>query len=621
MSISVLSGRCGRAAAILAAVFVLARCDLPTEPPRFDLTTGINAPLLVDKTFVLLGPSDTGFDGLIDTTSARFASIFTVDASNQTLAISQELDGFETELPGSLLPQVDVDAFDVSFSASDIVPQAGENGSDQEIQFMPNGSSFGEGGAIALDVPDIRFSSDDDYVELGGGALRIESLINEFDVSFDDLLVSVPSLRHAPYGEADSLVIRFEKLGDAPGKVQLRPVGRKSGPRSEEIDLSGYRLYASGNQLSYYVLARTETSDDVRTINTSEHLQFAVRIREISVTALSAELEPLNVSVSKDVNQDGRLDVLDEEEADVVAFDGLSIFGGVDLGEFELSGTELRLNVRSNIAADFALYAAIVGIDDDGESVYLEGRGSAAVQRTDAASAFFSAGGAPLDTQHLIRLDLEGAPSPDQPVERTIVLNDKNSNVDAFISRVPTELRMVARLIIQPDGGQVHLREPFLLETSFGATIPLAISNGISLDKTFDADLSDLEDVVSDSNMARIDEAEIELSYGNGLPIGLDLQIDVLDALDEVVASFPKSGQSMQVEPASTDGSGLATQTAEGSFSLGVARADLEAMSRGKRIRLRFALTTDDGGQARLRATDTFTMRLRGSFHVRISAD
>ena len=621
MSSSALTGSCGRAAAILAAVLVLARCDLPTEPPRFDLTTGLNAPLLVDRTFVLLGPSETGYDALIDTTVARFDSIFAVDASNQTLSISRELDGFESDLPEGLLPHLDVSPIDFSFSADVLSPMATSGDPGVDIPIQPDGTSFGEGNVVTLELPEIRSFDEGDYVELAGGVLRVDDLTNEFDVAFDELLVSVPSLRRAPYGPSDSLVVRFEHFADSPDDLQFRQVDRQSGPRREEVDLSGYRLYAAGKELSYYVLARSETTDDVRFIHSSERLRLAVRIEEVTVSEVSADLEPLDVAVTTDLNADGRIDVLDDGEANVVAFDGLSVFGGVRPVELELTGSELRLNVRSNIGADFALYAAILGIDDEGNAAYLEGMGSAAVQGTDPATAYFSAGGAPIDPRYLIRLQFEGAPSSDQQVERTIVLDDQNSNVDAFLSRIPTELRMVARLVIQPDGGPVHLREPFLLETSFAATIPLAVASGISLDKTFDADLSNLESVASDSNTATIDEANIELTYGNGLPLGLDLEIDVLDADGDVVVTFPRDGDGMHVEPASTDASGIATKASSGTFSLDVSRADIEAMSRGKRVRLRFSMTTDQNGRARLRATDTFTMRLRGAFRVRLSAD
>lgn len=621
MSSSTRLDRNGRAIAVLAAVLLLAGCDLPTEPPRFELTTGLHAPLLVDKTFVLLGPSDTGFDALIDTSSVRFDSIFTVDASNQTIAILQELDGFEFELPEELLPTLAVDPVEVSFSADVISTSDPQGGLQDEIAFQPGGESFGEGNVVALDGADIRFSRPDDYVELTRGTLRIADLLNEFDVSFDEVLVSVPALRRAPFGPADSLVIRFEDLTDSPDDLRFHQVNRKGGPRNEEIDLSGYRLYAFGNEISYYVFGRNETTAEVRYISTSEHLRLSIRIEDIVVSALSAELEPLEVSASQDVNQDGRLDVLDDGEANVVAFEGLNVFDDIELDNVQLTGAELRAHVRSNIAADFALFAVIVGIDDHGEAFYLEGKGSNAVEATDLAAAIFSAGGAPIDPQYMIRLDLEGVPTPDHQVTRTVVLNEQNSNVDAFISRLPSELRMVARLVIQPDGGHVQLREPFLLETSFGASIPLAVSSGILLDKTFDADLSALENVASDSNDATIEEAEIELSYGNNLPLGLDLQVDFLDADGGIVTSFPKADQSMHVDPASTDASGIAMQPTEGTFAIRVSRTDLEAMSRGERIRLRFALTTDNNGPARLRATDTFTMRLRGNLRVRISAD
>ncbi len=615
------TGKKYRVAAGLIAVLLLGRCDVPTEPPRVDLTTGFNAPLLVEKTFVLLGPSDTGFDALIDTTSSDFGSMLSVDPSDQTIALYQETDGFHTDLSERFLPSVDVAPIDVSFSADEIAAAENGGGSQDETWFKPNGESFGTTDAAALGVEGVRFDGDADYARLSAGWLRIESLVNEFDMAFEDLLISVPSLRHAPYGAGDTLVIHFRDVVSVPEDHLFRMIDRQSGPRDESVDLTGYRLYPQGNEITYSVLGRNETSDEARIIQSTDRLRLAVRIEDAAVSDLNADIDPLDVSVSDDANGDGRVDVLDDNEAGVTAFDGLNLFEDVDLSDVQLAGSELRLRIRTNVAADFALYAVIAGVGEAGEPVYLKGRGSAAVDPADPFTPPFSAGPALVDPADMIRLEVAGASSPDQAAERTVVLDAENSNIDAFVSRVPRQLRVAARMVIQPDGGRVHLRTPFLLETSIGTSIPLAVTGGSSFHTSFGADLSALEGAAADAGDVAVVRSELELDYANSLPLGLDLQVDVLDGAGSVVASFPKDGETLHVEPAATDAAGLAEQPGKGRFTIGASRADLEALSRGERIRLQFALTTDGDGRARLRATDTFTMRLRGRFDVRIRVD
>ncbi|WP_243664586.1 hypothetical protein [Rhodothermus marinus] len=53
----------------------LSRCEMPTGAPDFSFESSLQAPLLLEKTFVLLGPQE-GTDALIDTTvtgSIRFS--------------------------------------------------------------------------------------------------------------------------------------------------------------------------------------------------------------------------------------------------------------------------------------------------------------------------------------------------------------------------------------------------------------------------------------------------------------------------------------------------------------------------------------------------------------------
>lgn len=606
-------------AALLAACAATAGCDVPTEPPDFEFTTRVSAPLLVDKTFVLVGPDAAGREALIDTTSQAFRSVFTVDPADRTLAIGQEIEGFDLSIPGGFLPTPDLDPIDLSFSAEDVFGRTYEEGN--EIPIQPNGESFDASGSLRLDIEGVRFTDAGDYVELGGGTLYLERIVNEFDVALDEFVISIPSLRRPPYEQSDFLVVRFEGTADRPDELRFPKIDRESGPRREQVDLEGLRLFPVGNELTYHLFGRIETTDEVRLIRAHEELRLTIRMEEPTVSAVAAEMDPLDVVVSSDANGDGQLDVLDDREAQIAAFDGLGVFDDLEFEGFELLGSELRLNVRSNVAADAALFAVVLGVDEDGQRIYLEGKDETAVSASDPVLDRFVAAGAPVDHRRLIRLDLEGAPSPEQPADRSIVLDARNSNVDAFLSRAPTELRMAALLVVQPDGGRVVLREPFELDTGFGVRIPLSVASGFSIDRTFEADLSGLEDAVSDSSTAAVDEIELEVDYANGLPFGVDLRIAVLDEEGVVVVTLPKSGSAMRVSPGATDETGIVTAPAHGTFSFGADRADLRALSRGDGMRLQFAVTTAGGGPARLRADDTFTLRLRGSFQVQLTAD
>ena len=60
-------------------------CDIPTESPDFSFTSSVRAPLILDKTFVLLGPDENGYEPLIDTTAGEFDTLFSSEASSKRL--------------------------------------------------------------------------------------------------------------------------------------------------------------------------------------------------------------------------------------------------------------------------------------------------------------------------------------------------------------------------------------------------------------------------------------------------------------------------------------------------------------------------------------------------------
>ena len=91
-------------------------CDLPTEAPSFDFTTSIGAPLLLDQTYVLIGPGETGHAALIDTTKTDLDTLFSVEPGNQTLFLNQELDEMEIGELDGVFGEIDLNAIEVDLN-------------------------------------------------------------------------------------------------------------------------------------------------------------------------------------------------------------------------------------------------------------------------------------------------------------------------------------------------------------------------------------------------------------------------------------------------------------------------------------------------------------------------
>lgn len=99
---------------LLVGALVVA-CDLPTTAPTLETETGVNAPVVVGKTFFFLGGPESEYEPLIDTTTSRFDSLFTVSGSEGSISIEEEVSSFDL---GSLDQALDEAAEGVGMNTS-----------------------------------------------------------------------------------------------------------------------------------------------------------------------------------------------------------------------------------------------------------------------------------------------------------------------------------------------------------------------------------------------------------------------------------------------------------------------------------------------------------------------
>lgn len=489
------------------------------------------------------------------------------------------------------------------------------------LSFTPDAETFNTDGIFDLDVDDVRFTSDADYVTLKSGALEISDLLNGLDLGLARVDISLPDFRLPPYGVGDTLVISFQGSFDNPEAFKYRKIDRNEGPRDISVDLSDVRVYPLDNQLTYHISATSEAAASTRTIDASDEISASIQVRDAEIGTVSAFIEPFATDVTDDANGDGQLDVLDDAEAALTSLDNLDDLADQDIDGLSFSGSEFTFNIQTNITTDLDLYAVLVGATSDGQTVFLSGKGPNAVSAADTMAAGFTAGGAPVRPEDMIRLSIEGAPVPGQTVTRTVVLDASNSNVDAFISELPQEVRYVGRALVQAGGGHDVLVEPFELSASIGASIPVNIGGDFSFSDVLDANLSDLSDLTDPTKDVLVEGAALRLSYENGIPLGLDARLEVLDALGEVTVAFPTEGNpALRLEPAKTDANGTAAEMRPGMVEIPVSEDELRRLSRGQQIRLVLGFETDPSGpSARLRTDDTVKLSLQGDFRFEVN--
>ena len=106
-------------------------CDVPSSGPSLETETGVNTPVVVNKTFSFLGGTESRHEPLIDTTTSQFDSLFAVAETDQSISIEEEVSAFDF---GSLDQALDeaTEGIGASASISERVMQ-GSDLASQEI--------------------------------------------------------------------------------------------------------------------------------------------------------------------------------------------------------------------------------------------------------------------------------------------------------------------------------------------------------------------------------------------------------------------------------------------------------------------------------------------------------
>ena len=491
-----------------------------------------------------------------------------------------------------------------------------------ELYFIPEAEEFTSNGVLDIDVDDVSFESGQEFVELESGTLLIEEITNEMNMDMEELRFSLPGFRVPPYSPADSLVIQFQGTSQNPSSFQYSQLTGETTLENIAIDLANVRIYPVDNQATYNVFAVSEAGEPTN-LSTTDQIRAALAPQNMQISRVQAIMTGSAIDLTEDANNDGVLEIMSNAEAEVMDLGSLSELNEYDLDGFQFNGAQFTFNVNTNLGADIIFYAAMVGIDADGNPVYLKGQNDFAVSAGDTLAQDFVFEGASIAPENLIKFTIPGSPSADQVVTQLIEINETNSNLDEFISSLPEEFRYVGKGLVQGGaGGLVQLQKPFTMEASIGAGIPLSFTGSFSADETIDADLSSLEDLTDPEADVLLNEGNLELVYENGLPIEVGVQVDILDEWGQPLLTLPdSSGTSYTLDAAPADDAGLSTEPQAGTLEISVTEEQLRTISRGQEAQIRFQIKTNENTPATLRASDTIQLRLLGKFDLTVQVN
>jgi hypothetical protein len=506
-----------------------------------------------------------------------------------------------------------------AFAASDGLNVTVSGDVDVDVlYYRPAGEVFKTEEFFAIDAIDVTFASASDYVQVESGSLDLIDMFNGIDLTLEEVAISFPDIRVAPYAAGDTLVVHFHGSSDKASEFEFAKLERNAPPRTIAVDLAGTRISAIGDRVRYRVEAASETTTDERAVAHDDEVRTSARATGLTISRVVAIADPFSSTLTEDVNGDGVLDPTTTGEGVTSTLDDYGPLAEVT--GLELRGAELSINVTTNITGDLTLYGILQGDDGSGNVVYLQGRSALAVAPGDTMIQSFEIDGSPAQPDRMFAVPIAARGTPGQPQRHTVVLNDLNSSINQFVSALPTTIQFVGKAIVGSVGGRIEISQPATVDIAVGLAVPMSVRGDFQMTRTEPANLSSLDGLTDPESNFTAEQATLTLAYSNGIPLGLQARLEFVDKFGEITVSLPFiADQTMDLLPAPAGADGYATGTSVGEVDFALEDAALQQLASSRDLRITITFATGSESRARIRASDRIDLALRGDFQFNVS--
>ena len=528
--------------------------------------------------------------------------------------------------PGDVLSDINIDvSMSWNTQNTSAVPTAlivqAINGVDlvaSEVVAALESQDFSTTITSSFDATEFQFTSADHYVELASGSIEIAPIVNGLDLTIEELVISFPTIRKEPYGLGDSLVIEYK---------DVTKVLRSAESIAQSIDLSGYRLYALNNEVTYTTRAVTENTQDAapgdqnRVISETMSISSSVAIENLKIAEAFGEVKPQTVLLGDDDPENGVeiIDIMNDSETELTEIDGLEDLSK-QLDGLEFTRAKLSIDYTSNIGIPTTIYAAIMGVDGDGEEFFLTGLNGSDKQVLDSDNITgLLKNGEALGTDQLIKFSLDIPPSG-QTLTSSIEFNGDNSTVVDFLNNLPNEIRFIGKAIINEDGEAATIATPLEFSPSFAVDLPLAFQTTTAATFSDTTETDALENLPNpdDEGGLTIKGGQVIINYENGLPLGFGLDLEFLDATNSTITTIPLTNEEpIQLNAAGVDAvTRYVTIPAISSTILSLSKAQFDELHKTKSVVISARLNSSNNEEVKIKTTDYISLSISVSLEM-----
>lgn len=451
---------------------------------------------------------------------------------------------------------------------------------------------------------EFRFTSPSHYVELSAGQISVTNFINNMGIGIETLQISFPGIRSSA-DLADSLVIDY--AGGIPANTSANDVN---------IDLSGFRIYAENNEVSYNIVSATENTQTgpnagAVTIAETDEITASVDISGLTIQSAFGQVLAQNVLLGdNDLSNDNGseiLDVFNDNEAEITSIDGLDEFSD-QIDGFMFTNPVININYNTNIGIETTIYAALVGVDGQGNEVYLTGKAGGDNEVVEADRPSFTglvANGVQLDPDQLIKFSIDNV---SDCLNNTcqIPFNTTTTNVDDFLNNLPSNIRFVGRAVVNENENEALITTPLEFDPLLNVDLPLAFRTELGAPANF-TDTLDLDIGLGDD----FTEGSFFITYSNNLPMGLNVFLSFQDSTYNEVFALPNAGEEIRLVAAPVDDvTGFSNGSTDNSFIFTLTESQLTMLNDVSFVEFSVNLRSSENKAVKLRANDSFTLSL-----------
>lgn len=483
---------------------------------------------------------------------------------------------------------------------------------------------FRSGNTFNFSNPEFNFASTNDYVQLKSGSLVFTNMINGIDLTLDTLQISFPTIlvpkTPGVYTPADSLVIRFA------GATALRRK-RDGQPVNLVVPLGNARITAVNNNLRFNIFGKTENTksiigpDSIRTVRSTDFVSATIAVSNLAIDRVVGSVTTKTFFLTNDAGNDGVLDIFNASEAQVTKIEALDVLSE-NIDDILFKDPRFTLFLSHNVGIDANIYMAILGSDKKGKEVYLAGKPGSQfeVLASDNVTGF-KYKGADIPRANLLKFRLSDLQNiNDNKRDLVYPFNNATSTVAEFLSNLPSEIRVIGKAVLNPDGGTGFIKTPLLFTSRMGIEIPINFATDSGPIKVEDTLKISLKSLPKEGDKSRLEEGALFIGYKNGLPLQIQVRLTFLDKDKNVITVAPDpilGSNAMTFTGGQIDAvTRFVANPSQGIFTLGLTTAQLNVIHQTEYIAIYAAMNTSANEEIKMRAQDYLSLKVSANFKI-----